>query len=163
MLPKCFGAVLKSMKAVRPQYLLELITFELIYVGFMFEVLFGLNMSFSHDMSDWLGMNVNREWIDANVKWKDFGTGVRLGKLARQDKISLVLYDCECEVEVDAFVPHMHPGGEAYLVLEGEVYDDQGTYPKGSIVWMNPGSQHNPKTREKTLILVLWPNGVIVI
>ena len=117
-------------------------------------------MSFSHDMSDWLGMNVNREWIDANVKWKDFGTGVRLGKLARQDKISLVLYDCECEVEVDAFVPHMHPGGEAYLVLEGEVYDDQGTYPKGSIVWMNPGSHHNPKTREKTLILVLWPNGV---
>ena len=55
-------------------------------------------------MSDWLSMNVNREWIDANVKWKDFGTGVRLGKLARQDKISLVLYDYECEVEVEVVV-----------------------------------------------------------
>ena len=117
-------------------------------------------MVFTHDMSEWLGMNINREWINTNIKWKDFGTGVKLGKLAREGSTSLVLYDCACEVEVDAFMPHMHPGGEAYLVLEGEVYDDEGTYPKGSIVWMKPGSKHTPKTREKTLILVLWPDGV---
>ena len=39
-------------------------------------------------------------------------------KLKREDKCSLVLYDADSEVTVDAFMPHMHPGGEAYLVLE---------------------------------------------
>lgn len=120
-------------------------------------------MAFSHGLSDWLNMSINREWINTNIKWKDFGTGVRLGKLAKEDSTSLVLYDCIAEVEVNAFMPHMHPGGEVYLVLEGEVYDEEGTYPEGSIVWMKPGSQHNPKTREKTLILVLWPDGIKVI
>jgi len=108
-------------------------------------------------------LNINREWINENIKWKDFGTGVRLGKLAREESTSLVLYDCASEVEVDAFMPHMHPGGEVYLVLEGEVYDEDGTYPQGSIVWMKPGSKHTPKTRENTLILVLWPDGVKVV
>ena len=126
----------------------------------MFKHFFGPVMAFSHGLSDWLTLNINREWIDKNISWKDFGTGVKLGKLAREGSTSLVLYDCACEVEVDAFMPHMHPGGEAYLVLEGEVYDDDGTYPKGSIVWMKPGSKHTPKTRENTLILVLWPDGV---
>ena len=117
-------------------------------------------MSFSYDLSEWLIFNVNQAWINENIKWKDFGTGVRLGKLAREGKTSLVLYDCKSEVEINAFIPHSHPGGEAYLVLEGEVYDDEGHYPQGSIVWMNPGSNHNPKTVGKTLILVLWPKGV---
>ena len=57
-------------------------------------------------------------------------------------------------------MPHMHPGGEAYLVLEGEVWDDEGTYP----TWINcldgPRDNAYSKTRGKTLILVLWPEGV---
>ena len=125
--------------------------------------MYPISMVFTKDLSEWLDITYDREWLDKNVRWKDFGTGVRLGKLAREGATSLVLYDCEAEVEVDAFMPHMHPGGEVYLVLEGEVYDEEGTYPKGSIVWMNPGTQHNPKTRENTLILVLWPDGVKVI
>ena len=117
-------------------------------------------MAFTEDLSSWLSMQFDREWIEENVSWKDFGTGVRLGKLARQDSTSLVLYDVKTDVEVDAFMPHMHPGGEVYFVLEGEVYDDDGTYPTGSIVWMDPGTTHTPKTRGDTLILVLWPDGV---
>ena len=89
-----------------------------------------------------------------------FGTGVRLGKLKREEKTSLVLYEAQSEVEVDAFMPHSHPGGECYVVLEGEVWDEDGTYPTGSIVWMDPESAHTPKTRGKTLILALWPQGV---
>ena len=117
-------------------------------------------MVFTHDMSDWLGFNINKAWLEENISWRDFGTGVRLGKLKREEKCSLVLYDADSEVTVDAFMPHMHPGGEAYLVLEGEVWDDDGTYPTGSIVWMDKASKHNPKTRGRTLILVLWPEGV---
>jgi anti-sigma factor ChrR (cupin superfamily) len=45
-------------------------------------------------------------------------------------------------------------------VLEGEVWDEDGTYPAGSLVWMNRETTHTPKTRGKTLILVLWPEGV---
>ena len=41
-----------------------------------------------------------------------------------------------------------HPGGECYAVLEGEVWDEDGSYPTGSIVWMDPESTHTPKTRE---------------
>jgi predicted 2-oxoglutarate/Fe(II)-dependent dioxygenase YbiX len=73
---------------------------------------------------------------------------------------SLVLYEADSEVTVDAFMPHSHPGGEAYIVLEGEVWDEDGTYPAGSLVWMNRETTHTPKTRGKTLILVLWPEGV---
>ena len=122
--------------------------------------LFGLNMPFWHGLSDWLTMSVNREWIDENVKWRDFGTGVRLGKLAREGSTSLVLYDVISDVEIDAFMPHTHPGGECYLVLEGEVWDEDGTYPQGSIVWMDRETTHTPRTRGQTLILVLWPEGV---
>ena len=74
-----------------------------------------------------------------------------------------MLYDADSDVEVEDFQTHMPPGGEVNLLLEGEVYDEFGTYPKGSIVWMEPESEHNPKTREKTLILALWPDGVKVL
>lgn len=121
---------------------------------------FRRGMVFTHDMSSWLSFNIDKDWLEENISWKEFGTGVRLGKLKREEKCSLVLYDVESEVTVDAFMPHMHPGGEAYLVLEGEVWDDDGAYPVGSIVWMDKASKHNPKTRGRTLILVLWPEGV---
>tara|TARA_B100001287_G_scaffold275605_1_gene283737 strand:+ start:817 stop:1257 length:441 start_codon:yes stop_codon:yes gene_type:complete len=124
---------------------------------------FGFAMVFTHDMSDWLGFTIDKQWLEDNIAWKDFETGVRLGKLKREEKCSLVLYDANSEVSVDAFMPHMHPGGEAYLVLEGEVWDDDGTYPTGSIVWMDKASKHNPKTRGRTLILVLWPEGVKIV
>lgn len=120
----------------------------------------GVTMPFWQDLSAWLSWNVDRDWIEENVKWRDFGTGVRLGKLAKEGNTSLVLYDVVSDVDIEAFMPHSHPGGETYLVLEGEVYDEDGTYPPGSIVWMDPGSTHTPRTKGQTLILVLWPDGV---
>ena len=107
-------------------------------------------MVFTHDMADWLSFNIDENWLEENISWKDFGTGVRLGKLKREEKTSLVLYEAQSEVEVDAFMPHSHPGGECYVVLEGEVWDEDGTYPTGSIVWMDPESTHTPKTWEDT-------------
>ncbi len=117
-------------------------------------------MVFSKDLSDWMNVSFDREWLEENIRWKDFGTGVRLGKLAKEGSTSLVLYDVVSDVDVDAFMPHSHPGGEVYIVLEGEVWDEDGTYPEGSIVWMDRETTHNPRTRGQTLILVLWPEGV---
>ncbi len=117
-------------------------------------------MVFTHDMANWLGFNIDKAWLEENIRWKDFGTGVRLGRLYREDACSRVLYEADFEAMVDAVMPHSHPGGEAYIVLEGEVWDEDGTYPAGSLVWMNRETTHTPKTRGKTLILVLWPEGV---
>ena len=66
-------------------------------------------MAFSEDLSPWLTMKYSRAWIEENVRWKDFGTGVRLGRLAKQGPTSIVLYDVDSEVEVSAFMPHTHP------------------------------------------------------
>jgi anti-sigma factor ChrR (cupin superfamily) len=117
-------------------------------------------MSFQVDLGDWLKMKMDRAWLEEQVAWKDFGNGVRLGKLAREGSTGLVLYHVAAEASEDAFQPHTHTGGEMYLVLEGEVYDDEGTYPAGSMVWMEPGSRHTPKCRGETWILTLWPGGV---
>lgn len=112
------------------------------------------------DLSPWLGFPVDKAWLAAHVPWKDFGNGNRLGRLHRAGRAGLVLYHVAAGAPFDAFTPHTHTGGEAYLVLEGEVYDDDGTYPAGTLVWMAPGSRHTPKTRGETLILVLWPDGI---
>ena len=61
-------------------------------------------MVFTHDMADWLSFNIDENWLEENISWKDFGTGVRLGKLKREEKTSLVLYEAQSEVEVDAFM-----------------------------------------------------------
>jgi anti-sigma factor ChrR (cupin superfamily) len=116
-------------------------------------------MPFHADLSSWLRWSLDEAWLAEHVEWKDFG-GSRLGKLARAGRTGLVLYHFAEGAAEDAFQPHTHTGGEAYLVLKGEVYDEDGTYPAGSFVWMAPGSRHTPKTRGDTWILVLWPNGV---
>jgi len=117
-------------------------------------------MPFQVDLSPWLKMRLDRAAVEEAASWKDFGNGVRLGKLAREDQTGLVLYHVAAGAAPDAFQPHTHTGGEAYLVLEGEVYDDEGTYPAGSLVWMTPGSRHTPRCRGETWILTLWPGGV---
>jgi len=48
-------------------------------------------MVFTHDMSQWLGFSIDEDWLEENISWRDFETGVRLGKLKREEKTSLVL------------------------------------------------------------------------
>lgn len=117
-------------------------------------------MVFQVDLRPWLRLGLNEAWLEANVPWKDLGNGSRIGRLAREGATGLVLYHVRDDAAEDAFQPHTHTEGEAYLVLKGEVFDDQGTYAEGSIVWMAPGSRHTPRTRGDTWILVLWPGGV---
>ncbi len=117
-------------------------------------------MPFAADLSPWLQLAVDHAWLEQNLTWKDYGNGSRLGRLGRDGQTGLVLYHVQADAPADAFSPHTHTGGEAYLVLRGEVSDDDGTYPEGSMVWMKPGSRHTPRTKGETLILVLWPDGV---
>jgi anti-sigma factor ChrR (cupin superfamily) len=53
------------------------------------------------------------------------------------------------------FNPHVHPGGEEILVLDGVFYDEFGAYPKGSWIRSPRFSKHAPFTKgEGALIYV---------
>lgn len=92
--------------------------------------------------------------------WRDYGTGVRLGRVARNGDTQFVFYDIADGASADAFQEHMHPGGELYLVVEGLIFDEYGEFGPGNVIWMKPGSTHTPQARGKTLIFVVWPMGV---
>jgi anti-sigma factor ChrR (cupin superfamily) len=55
------------------------------------------------------------------------------------------------------FAPHVHGGGEEFLVLEGEFADEAGRYPPGSYVRNPVASRHAPFTDTGCTIFVkLW-------
>lgn len=55
------------------------------------------------------------------------------------------------------FSPHIHTGGEEFLVLEGVFQDEHGDYPAGSYCRNPPQSRHTPGSELGCVILVkLW-------
>ena len=55
------------------------------------------------------------------------------------------------------FSPHVHTGGEEFLVLEGVFQDEHGDYPAGSYVRNPPQSRHTPRSQPGCVIFVkLW-------
>ncbi|MEM7172663.1 MAG: cupin domain-containing protein [Pseudomonadota bacterium] len=55
------------------------------------------------------------------------------------------------------FSPHVHDGGEEFLVLEGVFQDELGDFPAGSYVRNPPTSKHRPASAPGCTIFVkLW-------
>lgn len=55
------------------------------------------------------------------------------------------------------FSPHVHTGGEEFIVLEGVFQDEHGDYPVGSYVRNPPQSSHTPGSEPGCIIFVkLW-------
>jgi hypothetical protein len=55
------------------------------------------------------------------------------------------------------FSPHVHGGGEEFLVLDGVFQDEHGDYPAGSYVRNPPTSRHTPGSADGcTLFVKLW-------
>jgi anti-sigma factor ChrR (cupin superfamily) len=55
------------------------------------------------------------------------------------------------------FSPHVHTGGEEFIVLEGVFQDEHGDYPAGSYVRNPPESKHTPRSDNGCVMLVkLW-------
>ena len=55
------------------------------------------------------------------------------------------------------FSPHVHTGGEEFLVLEGTFQDEHGDYPAGSYIRNPPQSSHTPGSESGCIMLVkLW-------
>jgi quercetin dioxygenase-like cupin family protein len=55
------------------------------------------------------------------------------------------------------FSPHVHTGGEEFLVLDGVFQDEHGDCPAGSYIRNPPGSRHTPGSAPGCTIFVkLW-------
>ena len=55
------------------------------------------------------------------------------------------------------FSPHIHSGGEEFIVLDGVFQDEHGNYPAGSYVRNPPTSRHTPGSEPGCTIFVkLW-------
>jgi len=56
-----------------------------------------------------------------------------------------------------SFSPHVHDGGEEFIVLEGVFQDEHGDYPAGSYIRNPPTSSHTPSSEPGCVIFVkLW-------
>ncbi|MGH6816996.1 MAG: cupin domain-containing protein [Hyphomicrobiaceae bacterium] len=55
------------------------------------------------------------------------------------------------------FSPHVHAGGEEFLVLDGVFQDEHGDFPAGSYIRNPPQSRHTPGSKTGCTIFVkLW-------
>lgn len=55
------------------------------------------------------------------------------------------------------FSPHVHTGGEEFVVLEGVFQDEHGDFPAGSYIRNPPQSSHTPGSKPGCVIFVkLW-------
>jgi anti-sigma factor ChrR (cupin superfamily) len=54
-----------------------------------------------------------------------------------------------------SFSPHVHVGGEEFLVLEGEFGDEHQTYPAGSYVRNPIGSSHSPRVGDEGCVILV--------
>ncbi len=55
------------------------------------------------------------------------------------------------------FSPHVHTGGEEFIVLDGVFQDEHGDYPAGSYIRNPPLSSHTPGAKQGCTIFVkLW-------
>lgn len=65
---------------------------------------------------------------------------------------SIVRYDPHSK-----FSPHVHGGGEEFIVLEGVFQDEHGDFPAGSYIRNPPQSKHEPGSEPGCVIFVkLW-------
>jgi len=55
------------------------------------------------------------------------------------------------------FSPHVHTGGEEFIVLDGVFQDEHGDFPVGSYIRNPPQSKHKPGSEKGCIIFVkLW-------
>jgi anti-sigma factor ChrR (cupin superfamily) len=55
---------------------------------------------------------------------------------------------------------HEHVGYEHLLVLEGDQFDDDGSYPAGSFVINPPGTRHSPGSKNGCIALLIYEKAV---
>jgi len=91
------------------------------------------------------------EWVETRMK------GVRRRMLDRNGAESGRATSVVSYAPNSKFAPHVHEGGEEFIVLDGVFQDEHGDYPIGSYVRNPPGTSHTPGSNEGCIIFVkLW-------
>lgn len=95
--------------------------------------------------------SVELEWLNSPMAGVSRRMLDRIGdEVARAT--SIVRYD-----PGSYFSPHVHTGGEEFLVLEGVFQDEHGDFPVGSYIRNPPQSGHTPGSGSGCVIFVkLW-------
>ncbi|BBW93455.1 cupin [Pseudoalteromonas sp. PS1M3] len=109
-------------------------------------------MKIAADFSQRIVVNSNTlPWVKSPMAGVDRRPLDRIGdEVARAT--SIVRYAPGSE-----FSPHVHTGGEEFVVLEGVFQDEYGDFPAGSYIRNPPQSQHKPGSKEGCIIFVkLW-------
>jgi quercetin dioxygenase-like cupin family protein len=60
-------------------------------------------------------------------------------------------------------VPHRHEGYEIIYVFDGQLETDAVSHPAGSLLVMEPGSVHAPRSEHGAVLLVVWEQPVAVL
>jgi len=91
--------------------------------------------------------------------WKPFREGVTAHWLYKDENGggSAVLLRYEPGARV---AEHEHVGYEQMLVLEGDEYDEHGSYPAGSFVINPPGTRHSPGSKTGCIALLIYEKPV---
>jgi predicted ChrR family anti-sigma factor len=90
--------------------------------------------------------------------WKPFRPGVTAHWLYKEDDgASAVLLRYEPGARV---AEHEHVGYEQMLVIEGDEYDEHGSYPAGSFVINPPGTRHSPGSKGGCIALLMYEKPV---
>ncbi|MGI9353466.1 MAG: cupin domain-containing protein [Rhizobiaceae bacterium] len=92
-----------------------------------------------------------QEWSPSPMKGVDRRMLDRIGgEVARATTIVRYAPDSH-------FLPHVHTGGEEFLVLDGVFQDEHGDFPAGTYVRNPPTSSHTPRSDDGCTIFVkLW-------
>ncbi|MFT4806785.1 MAG: anti-sigma factor ChrR (cupin superfamily) [Glaciecola sp.] len=95
--------------------------------------------------------SASMSWVDSPMKGVARRPLDRVGEeVARAT--SVVRYAPDSQ-----FSPHIHSGGEEFIVLDGVFQDEHGDYPAGTYVRNPPQSSHTPGSNAGCVILVkLW-------
>lgn len=91
--------------------------------------------------------------------WEPFREGVTARWLYQEegDGPRAVLLRYEPGARVAA---HEHLGYEHLLILDGDQYDEDGSYPVGSFVVHPPGTQHSPGSHTGCVALLIYERAV---
>ena len=97
--------------------------------------------------------------LSKTADWEPFRPGVTAHWLYKDESTgaSAVLLRYEPGARVAL---HEHTGYEHMFVLDGDEYDEYGTYPAGSFVINPPGTKHSPGSKGGCVALLIYEKKV---
>ena len=99
-----------------------------------------------------------------SIPWEEhrrYGrVGARIHRLYRNEETGQQVALVHCAPGATAQA-HRHEGHESFLILDGGMQDEHGSYKKGDLVVYEPGTQHSWSSPEGALIYATWGGPVV--